>query len=386
MKSLVLLLLATVAYAQIKNYVPLKRVESIRERLTRMNRTDLIHKTVRRPYMHPTTNAESSSEPLSDYNDLTYVAQITLGTPQQKFTVVMDTGSSNLWVPDSTCTLGACTNKNKFDSSASSSYQPNGQQWALRYGDGSTSGFLGADKFCFDSSPEICDMVTFGQATHVANSFAQKPFDGICGMAFTSLAINGIIPPFIKMVQDHVVVAPYFTVWMTAAGGSSQGEVGGGITYGGLDLDNCASRVHWVPLLSARYYTIKIQGYTVGGTTSDQPTSGIVSTGAGLLAGPRSAFDAIGRELGGKYDDTQKLYSVACGNSYPDITFTIDGLSYGIQSKNYVINIGGTCYIGLQSNTSPSGADWVLGDVFIRQFCTSFDVHNNRVGFAKALQ
>ena len=35
MKSLVLLLLAAVAYAQIKTFVPLKRIESVREKLTR---------------------------------------------------------------------------------------------------------------------------------------------------------------------------------------------------------------------------------------------------------------------------------------------------------------------------------------------------------------
>ena len=35
MKSLVLLLLAAAVYAQVKTYVPLKRIESVREKLTR---------------------------------------------------------------------------------------------------------------------------------------------------------------------------------------------------------------------------------------------------------------------------------------------------------------------------------------------------------------
>lgn len=41
-------------------------------------------------------------------------------------------------------------------------------------------------------------------------------FAGICGMAFKRLAVDGIMPPFIQMVQDGKVAAPYFTVWMTA--------------------------------------------------------------------------------------------------------------------------------------------------------------------------
>ena len=35
-------------------------------------------------------------------------------------------------------------------------------------------------------------------------------------MAFKRLAVDGVTPPFLQMVQDGKVAAPYFTVWMTA--------------------------------------------------------------------------------------------------------------------------------------------------------------------------
>ena len=43
------------------------------------------------------------SQPANDYDDLEYVSNITVGTPMQQFVIVLDTGSSNLWIPDSTC-------------------------------------------------------------------------------------------------------------------------------------------------------------------------------------------------------------------------------------------------------------------------------------------
>jgi len=385
MKSLVLLLLAAAVYAQVKTYVPLKRIESVREKLTRMGRTDLIQKSPNRPYMHRSTKASPGYEPESDYQDLLYLAEISLGTPAQKFSMVMDTGSSNLWVPDKSCRFGGCSGKHKFDSSSSSTYQKNGEQWSIQYGTGSASGFLGSDMFCFDSTPALCDRVTFGQATHMASFFANQPLDGICGMAFKRLAVDGITPPFLQMVADGKVAAPYFTVWMTADGGSVNGKPGGGITYGGMDTTHCSSTVNWVPLSSETYFQFDMQGFTVG-SSSGEARSGIADTGTSLLAGPESAVGTIGKALGGTYDGSQGLYYVDCNGNYPAITFKLNGMDFAVESKNYLLNLGGRCYIGAQAFGGFGGPQWILGDVFIRQFCTTFDVQKNRIGLSKALK
>ena len=62
--------------------------------------------------------------PVKDYMNTQYFVEISVGTPAQTFTVVPDTGSSNLWMYGSGCYSLACLRHHRYKSSKSSSYEP----------------------------------------------------------------------------------------------------------------------------------------------------------------------------------------------------------------------------------------------------------------------
>lgn len=45
----------------------------------------------------------AKSQGLRDYDDFEYLGTVSVGTPRQSFSVVMDTGSANFWLTDQEC-------------------------------------------------------------------------------------------------------------------------------------------------------------------------------------------------------------------------------------------------------------------------------------------
>ena len=76
------------------------------------------------------------NERVSDEKQQLYYGKISLGTPPQTFEVQIDTGSSDLWIPQVGCVF--CTGKNSYNHNASSTYTPFVGELIISYGDGSS--------------------------------------------------------------------------------------------------------------------------------------------------------------------------------------------------------------------------------------------------------
>ena len=138
------------------------------------------------------TRSGETSVDVYNYMDAQYYGEIEIGNPRQKFQVVFDTGSSNLWVPSSKCGFLQipCDLHANYHAEASETYVEDGEPFAIQYGSGSLSGFLSRDEV------KVGDLVVEGQYFAEATkepgmAFLFAKFDGILGLGFHGTGTRG---------------------------------------------------------------------------------------------------------------------------------------------------------------------------------------------------
>ncbi|PIA28811.1 hypothetical protein AQUCO_06600021v1 [Aquilegia coerulea] len=235
---------------------------------------------------------------LKNYMDAQYFGEIGVGTPPQKFTVIFDTGSSNLWVPSAKCYFSvACYFHSKYKSGHSSTYKKNGKSASIHYGTGAISGFISEDHVT------VGDLIVkdqdFIEATREPSiTFLVAKFDGILGLGFQEIAVGNSVPVWYNMVKQGLVKEPVFSFWFNR---NPEEEEGGEIIFGGVDPKHYKGEHTYVPVTQKGYWQFDMGDVLIGGKTSGFCSDGcaaIADSGTSLLAGPTTIITEINHAIG----------------------------------------------------------------------------------------
>ncbi|NXS13707.1 CATE protein, partial [Neodrepanis coruscans] len=277
----------------------------------------------------------------------------------------------------------------KFHPTQSSTYQPVGTPFSIQYGTGSLTGLIGSDQVIVEGL--IVSNQQFAESiSEPGKAFLDAEFDGILGLAYPSLAVDGVTPVFDNMMAQNLVELPLFSVYMST---NPESPLGGELLFGGFDTSRFTGTLNWVPVTQQGYWQIQLDNIQLGGTVTfcANGCQAIVDTGTSLIAGPKKEVKELQNYIGATAVDGEYVVECSNLNMMPDVTFTINGLPYTLNAQAYTLmeNSDGMdfCLSGFQGNDipPPTGPLWILGDVFIRQFYSVFDRGNNRVGLAPAV-
>ncbi|KAI8085933.1 aspartic peptidase domain-containing protein [Gilbertella persicaria] len=280
-----------------------------------------------------------------------YYGEISIGTPPQKFNVVFDTGSSDLWVVSSDCRVQACNNRQKFDYQASQSYQQDDSDSEdnmieVIYGTGSIQGHLGKDMVRLANEQiQIQDQI-MANALSISHDFHGLPFHGIFGLGLKGL------------VQE-----PLFAIY-------SQHNAGE-IDFGGIDRNRYEGELNYVDAIDSSYWMMAMDKVQLGSDHTFDDRKGIIDSGSTLIIMPQKDAKEYHKKVKGAFSNGDGTWSLPC--------------RYVDQLQPLVIHPNNIhCLSGISEQDIEETDTWILGDVFLKSFYTVFDLGNKKIGFATA--
>jgi len=383
LSSIAVFLLLSVELLTALQHIPLQR-----DTYTRKH-----HKNARAILEAKFSQATPPSIPLTDYEDAQYYGPITIGTPPQPFTVIFDTGSSNLWIPSSKCPITdlACRLHHRYTSEDSSTYAANGTDFAIQYGTGSVKGFLSEDVVTVAGLDVVGQ--TFGEATAEPGiTFVIAKFDGLLGFGFDSISVDHVTPLWYNLLSQKLVSAPVFSFWLSQ---DPQAAQGGQLSLGGADPAKYTGTFSYTAVTKEGYWQFSFEDFTVGGASQKWCKTGgcigVLDSGTSLIAGPLELIDALNKKLGAVVEKGEGIFT-SCDviDKLPDVAFVINGTKFVLTPTDYVLKVtslGRTeCLSGFAGFDFPGEQLFILGDVFIATYTSVFDFANSRVGWAKSVQ
>ncbi|XP_017023395.1 cathepsin D [Drosophila kikkawai] len=321
---------------------------------------------------------------LKTRQNVEFYGYISMGTPEQHFSVIFDTGSSNTWLPSTNCpkSNAVCQRHRQYNSSSSSSHVPDGRNFTLLYGSGSVIGYLSKDTLHL-AGVDIPGMV-FGEAVFQHQmAFDAVSFDGLVGLSLGILAWKNSTPFLERLCAQRLVEECIFSVYLRRIPGETPS---GEIIIGGFDKSLFEGQLHYVPIIMPNSWKLQINQAFVGTKEIGGKVDAILDTGTSLMLMPQKTYFNFLKNLPAKLEDGN--YVLSCEQeSLPEINLHIGGKVFPLTSDDYLVELvkgeEKICVLAV----APVNMDfWVLGNVFLWRYYTVYDATGKRIGLAKAVQ
>ncbi|KAL2134853.1 hypothetical protein VTI74DRAFT_10659 [Chaetomium olivicolor] len=316
-----------------------------------------------------------------------YAVDIEVGTPGQKQTLILDTGSPDTWISPSCDTANVpkdCKALPRFDPSKSKSLNATGVRDILRYGIGNAT------------IEYVYETVTIGSATiknqiiGIATESHSIPL-GILGMSPPLQGKNEY--PYIldTMVSQGLIKSRAFTLDLRGVDNPT-----GALIFGGIDTGKYIGSLAKLPMLTQeqtplgadRYYvTLTAVGLTLPNgevvQSDDLEVPVFLDSGSTFSHLPTSIYQAFAASFAeAQFDPKSGYYFVPCDVTKLDasVDFYFGTKVVRVPLNDFIWEVDGFCILGVL----PNDKEPILGDTFLRAAYVVFDQDNRNIHIAQA--
>lgn len=300
-----------------------------------------------------------------------YTANVSIGNPSQDIEVLLDTGSSDLWVYSDTAIGDRGYHKDQ-----SSTYELVSNNFQIQYVSGKAKGEYVKDKVELEGA--TIDSQQFAVVDNV-NTPGDNPI-GIFGIGFSSGVVGDDYSNFPQSLVDNKLISRNaYSLYLDSANAAS-----GQVLFGGVDLAKFYDHLTVLPVKADDSLTID---FSVEGVSEE----GVLDCGTSLTYLPKSAVESIVKRFGATYDPNTMLYFVdqipndqGIQFQFGDKTINVPANEMVLDAQAFSINNPPKKYIlALAENDQSSGIN-LLGDSFLRTAYLVFDLANKQVAIGQA--
>ncbi|KAF0532745.1 acid protease [Gigaspora margarita] len=318
----------------------------------------------------------SESENLTISKIIGYYGEITIGS--QIFKTLFDLGSSDLWVPSQNCTQYSCSIHKRFNESLSKTFNRIGTPFSLRYEAGTVSGITGKDNVLvgeIESEGQIFGLVQ----EEDGDEFEPVEFDGIFGMGFDDLSGIKTTTPFSNMVKQKAVANPYFGIYLQRS--NDTGHTGT-LTLGDIDTTKFTGNLNYNNVSTIKgknvYWILDVDDISINGNKLKfKNRQAIFDTGSNIVYMPEEDAKTYHKFINGSSLNNDRTYTVPC-NATDQVAYIFGDVSYNIDQSDLVM--GSDCYSSVQIGSIDNM--WLIGDSFLRNVYSVYNIKNFTIGFA----
>ncbi|KAF8337908.1 Asp-domain-containing protein [Cantharellus anzutake] len=315
-----------------------------------------------------------STSALTDVRDSIWYGNISVGNPPVTFAILFDTGSTDFFIPDVSCTNCGALRSARYNPSLSSTSSAVGKSFSLVYGDGSSS----VSGYQYIDAVTVAGLTakrqTLGSATALTHDFRTGATDGLMGLAWPANSEFGATPFFNTLMQQGTVSQGVFAFYFS--------ESGSELRLGGTDESLYSTPLQWIPVTQQRYWRVGLDSINARGTEAVSGLSAIIDSGTALIVGDSSTVREFYRHIpGSKGDVNYEFFTYPCHYD-PRISVTFNGASYPIGLNFGPVSNGSSQCLGGIVGLAYTPF-WILGDIFMRSVYTAFNFDNASIGFAR---
>lgn len=309
-----------------------------------------------------------------DGTDFAYFIDVDFGSTGKTMYMLCDTGAGTTWVMGKDCDSTACGMHTTWDPSESTTLSETDYSFSIAYGTGKVSGALVEDKI---SVAGIEVTMEFGVADTTSSDFEHFAFDGILGLAMTKGATDNFMG---SLQEDKLLKSNVFSFDLNRAeDGSNTGE----LTFGGIDSSRYTGDITYTSVDSSANgeWAIMLDDMGYDGTNAGVTDKlAYIDTGTTYAFGPSDDVAALHELIPGANSTDGVTYTAPC-DSNRSMSMTFSGVDHDISVKDWLSDpsSSGVCTSNIYGQEVVSGG-WLVGDVFLKNVYTVFDVDGSRIG------